>query len=119
MMGLIRCPDDIEAAIAEIFIAFDSVRKKKEKIDRWRLWSLFGLVLMITGIITAKEILPATGFLCGAIVAMIFLSKSQKEASPLKIEMKAYEGVLLKLHEMKIIQEQTGGRIRVRWSSLI
>jgi hypothetical protein len=114
MMGLIRCPDDIEAAIAEIFIAFDRVRKKKDKIDGWRLWGLFGLILMVTGIITAKGPLPIIGFLCGAIVVMIFLSKAQKEASPLKVEIKAYEGVLLKLHEMKIMREQAWGESKER-----
>ena len=110
IMGLIRCPDDIEASIAEIFTAFDRVRKKKDRIDARRLWSLFGLFLMMTGILTSKGLLPTIGFLCGAIVAMIFLAKAQKEASPLKVEIKAYEGVLLKLHEMKIMREQAGDK---------
>jgi hypothetical protein len=109
IMGLIRCPDDIEAAIAEIFVTFERVRKKKDRIDGRRLWSLFGLLLMMTGILTSKGLLPTIGFLCGAIVAIIFLAKAQKEASPLTFEIKAYEGVLLKLHEMKIMREQAWG----------
>lgn len=108
MMGLIKSPGDIEAAIAETFAAFERVRKKKDQIDSRRLWSLFGLALMMTGIITVKSLLPTIGFFGGTIVAMIFFSKAQRAASPLAIEIKAYEGVLLKLHEMKIMHEQVG-----------
>jgi hypothetical protein len=64
---------------------------------------------MITGIVTSKGFLPTIGFLGGAIVTMIFLANAQKEASPLNDEIKAYEGVLLKLHEMKIMREQAWG----------
>jgi hypothetical protein len=100
--------DDIEAAITETFAAFERVRKKKDQVDSQRLWSFFGFALMMIGIITVKGLLPSIGFFCGIIIAMLFFSKAQKAASPLAIEIKAYEGVLLKLHEMKIMREQIG-----------
>jgi hypothetical protein len=109
MMGLIKSPDDIEAAIIETFAAFKRVRKKKDQFDSQRLWSLFGFALMMTGIVTAKSLMPTIGFFCGSIIAMIFFSKAQKLSSPLTIEINAYEGVLLKLHEMKIMHEQVRG----------
>ncbi len=108
IMGLIKSPDDIETAITETFTAFERVRKKKDSIDSQRLWSLFGFALTMISIITVKSLLPTIGFFCGTIVTMIFFSRAQRAASPLAIEIKAYEGVLLKLHEMKIIHEQVG-----------
>ncbi len=106
IMDRIKSPDDIDAAIIETNAAFDHIRKRKDKVDLRRVWSLLGTVLMITGIITVKGLLPTIVFIFGTIVGMIFFSKAQRAVSPLTIEIKAYEGVLLELHKMKILHEQ-------------
>lgn len=106
MMDRIKNPEDIEATIAETFTAFDAVKKQKSQYDDRRIWSLFGFALVITGLITIKSFIASGIFLVGAIVIALIFSKAHKAAFPLEIEIKAYEGVLLKLHEMKILHEK-------------
>jgi hypothetical protein len=106
MMERIKTREDIEAAITKTLASYENLRKRKGLFDSRRIWSFFCFTLMITGVVTIKSLIASGFFLFGAIIAVFIFSKAHQAASPLEMETKAYDAVLLKLLEMKILCEQ-------------
>jgi len=95
--------DDIDSSIENTFFEFDIIKKKKVKNEDIRLLSIISMAVMITGLIMIKNLFTILMFIVGMIISSFYLSKSQKSLSRISIGYRAYQEVLLKLHEMKIL----------------
>jgi hypothetical protein len=103
MMERVKNPDDIEAAIAEMFESLDCVKKKKERLDTHRIWWFSVLIVMILCVVTIKNLLWIVIFSSCIIIAALFFSKVQKSISPLILEVEAHKSVLLELLKINIM----------------
>jgi hypothetical protein len=100
--------EDLDIIIKESFDLLMLLILKKNKLDCTRI--LLGLFFSFTMLfVIFLENIYAIGlfFIISIGIALLF-TQTQKQIFPIQIKIRAYEGVLLELHKVKILREHNG-----------
>lgn len=97
--------EDLDIIIKDSFESLMILISEKNKLDCMRV--LYGLLFSLTVLfIMFSENIYIIGMFVIISFGVVFLfTQTQKKIFPIQIKARAYEGVLLELHKMKILRE--------------
>jgi hypothetical protein len=97
--------EDLDIIIKDSFESLMILISEKNKLDCMRV--LYGLLFSLTVLfIMFSENIYIIGMFVVISFGVVFLfTQTQKKIFPIQIKARAYEGVLLELHKMKILRE--------------
>ena len=100
--------EDIDIIIKESFDLLMILILKKNKLDCARIWLGFLFSFTMLFIIFLENIYAIGMFFITSVGIALLFTQAQKQIFPIQIKIRAYEGVLLELHKIKILREHNG-----------